>query len=137
MFKKSFTEDDIKELVNECLEETIKKQADEIAELRRMVKHQSGEIYELRKKVYEEGTGVDLGLTEEKLTELSKKISQEILAEPEEETFKRAKPFVDENGEMNTPLSRMGYVMSECTTFTTKYVSKMLRLLFGAKNENE
>ena len=42
-----------------------------------------------------------------------------------------------ENGEMNTPLSRMGYVMSECTTFTTKYVSKMLRLLFGAKNENE
>ncbi|MBP0961040.1 MAG: hypothetical protein J5864_02760 [Oscillospiraceae bacterium] len=137
MFKKSFTEDDIKELVNECLEETIKKQADEIAELRRMVKHQSGEIYELRKKVYEEGAGVDLGLTEEKLTELSKKISQEILAEPEEETFKRAKPFVDENGEMNTPLSRMGYVMSECTTFTTKYVSKMLRLLFGAKNENE
>ena len=102
-----------------------------------MVKHQSGEIYELRKKVYEEGAGVDLGLTEEKLTELSKKISQEILAEPEEETFKRAKPFVDENGEMNTPLSRMGYVMSECTTFTTKYVSKMLRLLFGAKNENE
>ena len=137
MFKKSFTEDDIKELVNECLEETIKKQADEIAELRRMVKHQSGEIYELRKKVYEEDAGVDLGLTEEKLTELSKKISQEILAEPEEETFKRAKPFVDENGEMNTPLSRMGYVMSECTTFTTKYVSKMLRLLFGAKNENE
>ncbi len=137
MFKKSFTEDDIKDLVNECLEETIKKQADEIAELRRMVKHQSGEIYELRKKVYEEGAGVDLGLTEEKLTELSKKISQEILAEPEEETFKRAKPFVDENGEMNTPLSRMGYVMSECTTFTTKYVSKMLRLLFGAKNENE
>ncbi len=137
MFKKSFTEDDIKELVNECLEETIKKQADEIAELRRMVKHQSGEIYELRKKVYEEGAGVDLGLTEEKLTELSKKISQEILAEPEEETFKRAKPFVDENGEMNTPLSRMGYVMSECTTFTQKYVSKMPRLLFGAKNENE
>ena len=137
MFKKSFTEDDIKELVNECLEETIKKQADEIAELRRMVKHQSGEIYELRKKVYEEGGSLDLGLTEEKLTELSKKISQEILAEPEEETFKRAKPFVDENGEMNTPLSRMGYVMSECTTFTTKYVSKMLRLLFGAKNENE
>ena len=121
MFKKSFTEDDIKELVNECLEETIKKQADEIAELRRMVKHQSGEIYELRKKVYEEGAGVDLGLTEEKLTELSKKISQEILAEPEEETFKRAKPFVDENGEMNTPLSRMGYVMSECTTFTTTF----------------
>ena len=137
MFKKSFTEDDIKDLVNECLEETIKKQADEIAELRRMVKHQSGEIYELRKKVYEEGAGVDLGLTEEKLSELSKQISQEILAEPEEETFKRAKPFVDENGEMNTPLSRMGYVMSECTTFTTKYVSKMLRLLFGAKNENE
>ena len=55
MFKKSFTEDDIKELINESLEETIKKQADEIAELRRMVKHQSGEIYELRKKVYEEG----------------------------------------------------------------------------------
>jgi hypothetical protein len=137
MFKKSFTEDDIKDLVNECLEETIKKQADEIAELRRMVKHQSGEIYELRKKVYKEGAGVDLGLTEEKLSELSKQISQEILAEPEEETFKRAKPFVDENGEMNTPLSRMGYVMSECTTFTTKYVSKMLRLLFGAKNENE
>jgi len=135
MFKKSFTEDDIKELVNECLEETIKKQADEIAELRRMVKHQSGEIYELRKKVYEEG--MDLGLTEEKLSELSKQISQEILAEPEEETFKRAKPFVDENGEMNTPLSRMGYVMSECTTFTTKYVSKMLRLLFGEKKENE
>ncbi|MBQ5988341.1 MAG: hypothetical protein IJL67_02485 [Oscillospiraceae bacterium] len=137
MFKKSFTEDDIKELVNECLEETIKKQADEIAELRRMVKHQSGEIYELRKKVYEEGAGVDLGLTEEKLTELSKKISQEILAEPEEETFKRAKPFVDENGEMNTPLSRMGYVMSECTTFTQKYVSKMLRLLFGNNETNE
>ena len=137
MFKKSFTEDDIKELVNECLEETIKKQDDEIAELRRMVKHQSGEIYELRKKVYEEGAGVDLGLTEEKLTELSKKISQEILAEPEEETFKRAKPFVDENGEMNTPLSRMGYVMSECTTFTQKYVSKMLRLLFGNNETNE
>ena len=137
MFKKSFTEDDIKELVNECLEETIKKQADEIAELRSMVKHQSGEIYELRKKVYEEGAGVDLGLTEEKLTELSKKISQEILAEPEEETFKRAKPFVDENGEMNTPLSRMGYVMSECTTFTQKYVSKMLRLLFGNNETNE
>ncbi|MBR3026047.1 MAG: hypothetical protein IKN85_12055 [Oscillospiraceae bacterium] len=137
MFKKNFTEDDIKELINESLEETIKKQADEIAELRRMVKHQSGEIYELRKKVYEEGADLNLDLTEEKLKDLSKQIAQEILAEPEEETFKRAKPFVDENGEMNTPLSRMGYVMSECTTFTQKYVSKMLRLLFGKNETNE
>ena len=130
MFKKSFSEEEIKELINETLEETIKKQADEIAELRKMVKNQSGVIYELRKKVYEEGSSV-AGLTEEKISELSKKVSQEILAEPEEETIKRAKPFVDENGEMNTPLSRMGYVMSECTTFTTKYVSKMLRMIFG------
>ena len=134
MFKKSFTEDDIKELVNECLEETIKKQADEIAELRRMVKHQSGEIYELRKKVNEpEGGAAFLNITEEGLSELSKQVTKEILAEPEEETLKRAKPFVDENGEMNTPLSRMGYVMSECTTFTTKYITKLLRTLFITK----
>ena len=133
MFKKSFTEDDIKELVNECLEETIKKQADEIAELRRMVKHQSGEIYELRKKVNEPEGLTFPNITEESLSELSKQVTKEILAEPEEETLKRAKPFVDENGEMNTPLSRMGYVMSECTTFTTKYISKLLKHLFITK----
>ena len=67
MFKKSFTEDDIKELVNECLEETIKKQADEIAELRRMVKHQSGEIYELRKRFMKKVQALTLALQKKSL----------------------------------------------------------------------
>jgi len=135
MFKKSISEDDIKLLIDERLEETVKKQAEEIAELRKMVKHQSGEIYELRKKVNEDSSeGAGFTIDEESLKELSKKISQEILSEPEEETLNRAKPFCDENGQMNTPLSRMGYVMSENTNFTTKYISKLLTSLFGKKN---
>lgn len=134
MFKKSISEDEIKELVNARLEETIQKQAEEISELRKMIKHQSGEIYELRKKVNEAPEGVSsVVVTEENLRELSKKISQELLEEPEEETLRRAKPFCDENGQMNTPLSRMGYVMSECTSFTQRYISKMLTHLFSAK----
>jgi len=134
MFKKSISEDEIKELVDARLEETIQKQAEEISELRKMIKHQSGEIYELRKKVNEAPEGVSsVVVTEENLRELSKKISQELLEEPEEETLRRAKPFCDENGQMNTPLSRMGYVMSECTSFTQRYISKMLTHLFSAK----
>ncbi len=133
MFKKGISEEEIKELIDDRLEETIKKQAEEIAELRKMIKHQSGEIYELRKKVNSGSETGAVTVTEEGLKELSKKISQEILSEPEEETLNRAKPFCDENGEMNTPLARMGYVMSECTTFTQKYISKMLNHLFGEK----
>ena len=134
MFKKSISEDEIKELVDARLEETIQKQAEEISELRKMIKHQSGEIYELRKKVNEAPEGVSsVVVIEENLRELSKKISQELLEEPEEETLRRAKPFCDENGQMNTPLSRMGYVMSECTSFTQRYISKMLTHLFSAK----
>lgn len=134
MFKKSISEEEINELIDARLEETIKNQAEEISELRKMIKHQSCEIYELRKKV-NEGTasGGSVTVTEEGLKEISKKISQELLAEPEEETLKRAKPFCDENGEMNSPLSRMGYVMSECTNFTQKYISKMLTHLFSEK----
>lgn len=134
MFKKSISEDEIKELIDARLEETIQKQAEEISELRKMIKHQSGEIYQLRKKVNTEAPAAGtVTVTEEGLRELSRKISQELLEEPEEETLKRAKPFCDENGEMTTPLSRMGYVMSECTTFTTRYFSKMLTSLFGVK----
>lgn len=133
MFRKSLSEEEIKELINDSLEETVKKQAEEISELRKMIKHQSGEIYQLRKKV-SEGNGAGFTVDEESIKEISKKISQELLAEPEEETLKRAKPFCDENGQMNTPLSRMGYVMSECTSFTTRYISKMLTTLFGEKN---
>lgn len=133
MFRKSLSEEEIKELINDSLEETVKKQAEEISELRKMIKHQSGEIYQLRKKV-SEGNGAGFTVDEESIKEISKKISQELLAEPEEETLKRAKPFCDENGQMNTPLSRMGYVMSENTNFTTKYISKLLTSLFGKKN---
>ena len=134
MFKKSISEDEIKELIDARLEETIQKQTEEISELRKMIKHQSGEIYQLRKKVNTEVPAAGtVTVTEEGLRELSRKISQELLEEPEEETLKRAKPFCDENGEMTTPLSRMGYVMSECTTFTTRYFSKMLTSLFGVK----
>lgn len=134
MFKKALSEEEIKSLIDEQLKETIKSQADEISELRKMVKNQSGEIYELRKKVSalsESGSGITV--TEEKLKELAVQISKDILSEPEEETVNRAKPFCDENGEMKTPLSRMGYVMNESAEFTRKYVSKMLTYLFGQK----
>lgn len=132
MFKKGLSEEEIKNLIDEELKEAIKAQADEINELRKMVKNQSGEIYELRKKV-NEGNAAGITVTEESLAELTKKISHDILSEPEEETIKRAKPFCDENGEMNTPLSRMGYVMSEGAEFTKKYVTKLLTSLFGEK----
>lgn len=134
MFKKALSEEEIKSLIDEQLKETVKAQADEISELRKMVKNQSGEIYELRKKVSamsEGGSGIVV--TEESIKEISKSIAKEILDEPEEETMKRAKPFCDENGEMNTPLSRMGYVLNESTEFTRKYISKLLISLFGKK----
>ena len=51
MFKKSLSEEEIKSLIDQSLEEKIKSQKEEIEELRRMVKNQSGEIYKLRKQV--------------------------------------------------------------------------------------
>ncbi|MCI6580784.1 MAG: hypothetical protein PUB89_10365 [Oscillospiraceae bacterium] len=133
MFKKSLSEEEIKSLIDQSLEEKIKSQKEEIEELRRMVKNQSGEIYKLRKQVSEQPAGESYTLNLEDIEALSKKISQEILSEPEEETMKRAKPFCNENGEMTNSLSRMGYILSECTNFTKNYVSKMLTSLFVKK----